>query len=608
MRFSIALLLSALACAEDGAAVYKQRCASCHDGGVGRAPNREALKQMSPENVQLALTSGIMMIQGIVMSTEEIRAVSEFVTAKSFGGEAMPKQAFCRAAKPWPGDPLAGPHWTGWGGSENRRSESAAIAGLTADEVPQLKLKWAFGIPGALRAFAQPAVAGGRVFIGTGSRQVYSIDASSGCLYWSFDAASGVRTAISIGRIGNRWAAYFGDQAGEAYAVDAATGKLIWRTRVETYRGAMITGAPQLYEGRLYVPVSSSEEVLGAGSDYECCKFRGSVSALDASTGKVIWKAYTIPEEPRPVRKNDRGVQQWGPSGAGVWDSPTIDAKRRAIYVATGDSYSDPAARTSDAFAAFDMDSGKLLWSRQMTPNDAFNLACGGRAGGNCPEARGPDVDFGSSPILVDLPNGKRALVAGQKSGVVHAVDPDQQGEVLWQTRIGHGSAAGGIQWGSAADDHNVYAALSDVRNRRPTAGGNKTVFGGYGEYDPAAGGGLFALNLANGERVWQTPPPPCGDRKGCSPAQSAAVTLIPGVVFSGDLGGRLHAYSTKDGKILWEVETARDYETVNGVKANGGAMDGPGPVIVGGTLFVNSGYGFNGGVAGNVLLSFSIK
>jgi polyvinyl alcohol dehydrogenase (cytochrome) len=188
---------------------------------------------------------------------------------------------------------------------------------------------------------------------------------------------------------------------------------------------------------------------------------------------------------------------------------------------------------------------------------------------------------------------------------MVHAVDPDQQGEVLWSTRLGHGSAAGGIEWGTASDGENVYVALSDVRNHRPAEGGNVTIFGGHGEYDPTAGGGMFALKASTGEKVWTTPPPPCGDRKGCSPAQSAAVTVIPGVVFSGDLGGRLRAYAAKDGKILWEVETAHEFETVDGVKAHGGAIDGPGTVVVGGMVYVNSGYGFNGGMPGNVVLAF---
>ena len=608
LRILTVWLFLGIAFGDDGSAVYQKRCAGCHDNGVGRAPRPDALKQMSPELVQTALTTGIMSIQGIVMNNDEIRAVATFVTGKQFGGDALPRQAFCRDSGALAPDILVAPHWTGWGGEDNHRAQTAAMAGLTAADVPKLKLKWAFGIPGVLRAYAQPTVAGGRLFIGTGSHKVFSLDASTGCVHWAFDAEGGVRTAISLGRIGSRWAAYFGDQSGWAYAVDARNGQLIWKTRVENYPAALVTGAPALYERHLYVPVSSGEEITGAGPDYECCKFRGSLSSLDAATGKVIWKTYTIPDEPKPIRKNGKGVQQWGPSGAGVWSAPTIDAKRHAIYVTTGDSYSDPAARTSDAFVAFDMETGHILWSRQMTENDAFNGACGGgRTGGNCPDAKGPDWDFGSSPMLVNLPNGKRALVAGQKSGMVHAVDPDQQGEVLWSTRLGHGSAAGGIEWGTASDGENVYVALSDVRNRRPAEGGNQTIFGGHGEYDPTAGGGMFALKASTGEKVWTTPPPPCGDRKGCSPAQSGAVTVIPGVVFSGDLGGRLRAYSTKDGAILWEVETAHEFETVDGVKGHGGAIDGPGAVVVGGTLYVNSGYGFNGGMPGNVLLAFGV-
>src|SRR5581483_7223147 len=282
--------------------------------------------------------------------------------------------------------------------------------------------------------------------------------------------------------------------------------------------------------------------------------------------------------------KTQKGVQLYGPSGAGVWSSPTIDAAKRVIYVTTGDSYSDPPARTSDAFLALDLNTGKILWSRQMTEGDAFTVACGNPALQEaCPQAKGPDFDFGSSPILVNLPNGRRALIAGQKSGVVHAVDPDQQGEVLWQTRLGHGSSLGGIQWGSATDGVNIYAGLSDVGFRPVPAGtpGSRPGLLGNTALDPKSGGGLFALKLATGERVWTTPNPGCGDRPGCSPAQSAAVTAIPGVVFSGSVDGHLRAYSSSDGKIIWDVDTARDYQTVNGVPGTGGAIDGPGPVIV---------------------------
>lgn len=606
-QFALLLFLAAPVWAQDGAALYRQRCASCHDGGVARAPQADALKQMSPELVASALNSGSMQIHAAGLTQAEIRAVSEFVTGKTLTKELFPRQAYCSDAGPSLDQSLTKPNWNGWGvDNANRRFQPAAMAQLSAADVPRLKLKWAFAFPGAVRAYAQPAVVGGRVFVGAQDRHVYSLNASSGCVYWATEADYAVRAAITIGQVAGRWTAYFADQHANAYGVDAMTGKILWKTRVNEHPLAVTTGAPTLFEGRLYVGASSGDEVAGASPDYPCCRFRGSVMALDAATGKTVWQTYTIPEEPKPTKKNAKGTQLYGPSGAAVWSSPTVDPVKRLLYVTTGDSYSDPPARTSDAFMALDLNTGRIVWSRQMTEGDAFTVACGNPlAAAACPDSKGPDFDFGSSPILVNLPNGKRTLVAGQKSGVVSALDPDQQGEVLWQERIGHGSALGGIQWGSAADGDNVYTALSDIGFSLPTAnpGGPPSP----PRLDPRSGGGLFALNLATGKRVWTTPPPACGDRPGCSPAQSAAVTVIPGVVFSGSVDGHLRAYATSDGRIIWDVDTIREYETVNGVKGSGGAIDGPGPVVVAGTVYVNSGYGFIGGAPGNVLLAFSV-
>jgi len=597
-----------------GEALYKQRCAPCHEGAVPRAPNRAALKQMSPENVRVALLGGSMAVEGMGLSLAEIADLAEFLTGRRPVKEQIPAAAFCAADQERAfADPLAKPHWNGWGVDlEQHRFQPAGMARLAAEQVPKLQLKWAFGFPGVLRAQAQATVAGGRVFVGSFERRVYSLSAETGCIFWVFDTDAPVRTAVSLGQNGSGWAAYFGDQHASAYAVEAVTGKLLWKTHVEEFPGAMITGAPALAEGRLYVPMSSAEEVFAGNPGYECCRFRGSVSALDAATGKVVWKSYTVVEQPRPIRESKVGVQLWGPSGAGVWSSPTVDLKSRTLYVTTGDSYSDPAAPTSDSFLAFDLETGKLKWSQQMTKGDAFNVNCGAPAEmrTNCPEANGPDFDFGSSPILVELRKGRRALIAGQKSGVVYALDPDKQGEVLWQRRVGRGGPTGGVQWGSATDENNVYVALSDVVMKpvpAGTPGARDTAFGFAAQLDPKIGGGLFALKLSSGEIAWQTPHPGCGDSPGCSPAQSAAVTAIPGVVFSGGLDGHLRAYAAEDGHILWDVDTAKDFKTANGVKAHGGALDGPGAVIVGGTLFVNSGYAFLGAAPGNVLLAFSV-
>jgi polyvinyl alcohol dehydrogenase (cytochrome) len=490
---------------------------------------------------------------------------------------------------------LDGPRWNGWGADlSNSRFQPAAMAGLTRDQVPSLHLKWAFGFVGRSAAVAQPTVVGGVVFVGGGDREVYALDAKSGCTRWVFKTEAVVRTAISFVPISgtNQFAVFFGDLRANAYAVNAITGALIWKTKVEDHPAALITGAPTLYSGILYVPVSSMEEATGSPSAYQCCTFRGSVVALDIATGKQIWKGYTIPETPRPTKRNAMGTQLYGPSGAAVWSAPTIDVQRQALYVATGNNYSDPPSETGDAILAFDLTTGRMLWHRQATANDSHIVSCYSERT-NCPESEGPDHDFGQSPILMTLRSGQRVLVIGQKSGVVHALDPDQKGKILWQTRIGKGGPLGGIMWGSAADQDRVYVANSDVR------------FGGYKTLDSSAGGGLFALDLATGKISMQVPPVSCVSRSQCSPALSAAVTAIPGVVFSGGLSGYLRAYATEDARLLWEVDTARDYTTVNGLSSRGGAMDGPGPTIVDGMLYVNSGYAQWGGLPGNVLLAF---
>jgi polyvinyl alcohol dehydrogenase (cytochrome) len=416
-----------------------------------------------------------------------------------------------------------------------------------------------------------------------------------------------VRTAISVGPLAGadppQYAAYFGDVEANVYTVDARTGTQLWKTQVEEHPAARVTGAPVLHANRLYVPISSVEEVTGAAPKYECCTFRGSIVALEATTGKQVWKTYTIPQAPAPVRKNAVGTQLWGPSGAAVWTSPTIDLKRGVLYVTTGDNYSDPPTHTSDAIVALDLGAGKVLWSRQFTVGDAYNIACGSPYPMNCPQAKGPDLDFGSSPMLRTLPNGKRVLLAGQKSGMLHAVDPDNNGAILWQQRVGQGGALGGIQWGPATDTDTTYVALSDARLGVKVDPERGVAL----ELDAKAGGGLFAYRIENGEKKWFTPPPSCGERPNCSPAQSAAITVIPGVVFSGSVDGHLREYSTQDGRMVWEYDTARDYDTVNGVKARGGSLDGPGPTVAGGMLYVYSGYGVWGGMPGNVLLVFSV-
>jgi len=573
---------------------FEQRCGTCHTKPTDdRTPSRETLRQRTPEQVLDALTTGSMKANAEGLTDQQKRMIAEFITDRPLGAaangaaSAMPNRC---AAKPL-GNPLGGRMWNGWGVDEgNSRYQPGASARLGADQVSKLKLKWAFGFPNGSSAFGQPAVVGGRIYVGSDNGFVYSLDAATGCVYWSFLASGGVRTAISIGKAGSRYAAYFGDVKANVYAVDVETGKQIWTKLAESHPLARVTGAPAFHNGRLYVPVASFEEGSGPNPKYECCTFRGSLVAYDAATGDEQWKMFTIPEKPRPTKKNSVGTQLYGPAGAAVWSAPTIDPKRNAIYIATGDAYTSPAAETSDAVMAFDLKTGAPLWTHQFTANDAFLVGCpaGGTPRDNCPDTLGPDFDFGNSPILRNLPNGKRVLVIGQKSGAAWAIDPDREGALLWEKKVGAGSALGGVEWGSAADDQNGYFASADQQ-----LGANA--------------GALAAINLATGEQLWKVTPPPmdCNGRP-CAQALSAAITVIPGVVFAGTTTGMMRAYSTTDGRILWEFNTARPFETVNKVPAKGGSLNGPGPVVVDGMLFMNSGYAYLGyGAPGNVLLAF---
>jgi polyvinyl alcohol dehydrogenase (cytochrome) len=584
MRAIPLLMIACGAWAQDGAALFEKHCTSCHRPGTNtRAPLRDALARMPRAAILAALETGSMKAQGSALTAAERRAVAEFLSTASTIAET--RTVFCTA----PGAKLTGEAgWNGWGVDlANTRFQPSP--GLTAQQVSTLKLKWAFGFPNSRSVFGQPTIAGGRLFFGSDDGTVYSLDARTGCTVWIYKASSQVRTAISVDT--SLGGIYFGDVQANAYRLDATTGALVWKVHLDEHPLARITGAPKLYAGRLYVPVSSTEEVSGGSSKYPCCTFRGSVVALDAGTGKQIWKTYMIPDPPKATRLNSTGAQLMGPAGAAVWSSPTIDVERKALYVATGNAYSDPPVRESDAILSLDLETGSMQWVRQMTEADGWNFNCLSPNRSSCPEHSGPDVDFGSSPILRTVAPGRRVLLAGQKSGMLHAIDPDAQGKIIWQVRLGKGGSLGGIEWGSAADNQAIFVALSDFD------GGN-----------PEGGGGLFALRLQDGEKIWYAAPPkpPCLGKSGCNSAQMAPVTLIPGVVFSGSLDGHLRAFGTSDGQLLWDLDTVRDYETVNGVKAHGGSLNATGPTLADGMLYVNSGYSQLTGMPGNVLLAFA--
>jgi polyvinyl alcohol dehydrogenase (cytochrome) len=591
-----------------GQRLFEKHCTTCHGNPAmgDRAPDLKALVRLTPEAVYTAVTSGSMNIPAQSLTDGEKRIVAEYLGGRpleltgSAGAQAMPNRC---ASNPPLGDPSARASWNGWGVDlANSRFEAARSAGLTAEQVPHLKLKWAFGFPRGGTAYGQPSVVAGRIFVGSDNGYVYSLDASSGCVYWSYLAKSGVRTAPSVGPIRGRrptkYAVYFGDMHGNAYALDAATGKQLWTEQVANHYTARITGSPALYRGRLYVPTSSNEEVFGPSPSYPCCTFRGSVVALDANTGRELWRTFLIPEEPKPTKKNSRGVQLWAPAGVAVWNSPTIDPSRQALYVGTGNAYTEPAAKTSDAIAALDLNTGKFLWSYQTVADDAFMVGCvQGGNDENCPKNPGPDHDIGASPILLNLANGRRLLLATPKNGDVLALDPDHDGHLLWKVSLTDKVAPnnGEIAFGGAADSDAVYVPLED---------------GTFVAIDLSAGHILWRTRLESLEDLGQ--PSSNGENRtkaGLRFGQSAAATLIPGVVFTGGWDGILRALSTADGRVLWQFNTAQEFASVNKVAARGGSMGGPGPTVVNGMVYVGSGYAnVGGGMPGNVLLAFAVE
>jgi polyvinyl alcohol dehydrogenase (cytochrome) len=594
-----------------GVNLFKNNCTSCHGiVPVEHAPTEATIKQMPPERIFEAITTGSMKSNAASLSDAEKRLLAEYMGGRKLdegaAGDMANMPNGC-AAHP-PVRDLNAPAWNGWGDLSNTRFQPAKAAGLTAGKVSRLKLKWAFGFPGATALYGQTIV-DGHVFVSTNAGYVYSLDADSGCVHWSYHSAAVVRSGITIGPLkegSTQLVAFFGDIRGNAYAVDASSGALIWRVATDGHPLARITGNPRLYQSRLYVPVASLEEDESRSPQHICCTFRGAIVALDSETGRQVWKTYTIPQEPRVIKKNSAGVDYMGPSGSGVWTAPIVDTKRKALYFGTGNAFSEPAT-TADSIMAMNLDTGKILWWQQAFADDVWHGGCvqsvPGRAGPprppqgaggpgrgarpyppeNCVEKTGPDWDYAASPNLATLPDGRTVIIASPKQAVVRALDPDRNGATIWEQDIarGIGGGAGETVFGGAVDQNTIYFGLH-------------------------LGNGLVAMDLATGVEKWFRP------LKNLEPMAAhrgivAAVSVIPGVFFAGGMDGVLRAVSPVDGSTIWEFDTAQEFKTVNGVAAKGGSIGAGGPAIANGMVFVGSGYvGFQNGVPGNVLLAFA--
>ena len=570
-----------------GEQIYRETCAACHENDpASRAPARATLGLMAPESVYRALSGGMMAQIGVGMADADRRAVASYVTAKPFGQAAAPvlRCAAGHSRFDWSRPPV----FSNWGIDEgNNHFIESEKAGIGRATVRNLRLKWALAFPGAVRARSQPALAGGAIFVGSHDGTVFALDQETGCARWTFQARAEVRTGIVI----SGWTAgsrrvrptlYFGDLIGNIYAVDAVTGRQKWSRKMDDHPAATITAAPTLYDGRLYVAVSSLEEATRSPL-FACCTFRGSVVALDARDGKQLWQTFmTAP--PQQTGVTPEGVKMFGPSGAAIWNTPTIDAARRSLYFGTGDNYSEPHNGLSDAIVALDMDSGRIKWVTQTVAGDIW-------------PGDGPDSDWGAPPALVRKPDGKDILVAGQKSAVVFGFDPDT-GKPLWQTRVGRGGIGGGVQFGIAVAGTTAFVPIHDRADGRT--------------YPEPRQPGIYAVDVRDGARLWSAPlADACEGRTACYPGYAGAITATPELVLAGAIDGFVRAYDARSGAVLWSWDTTQPVRTVNGQMAQGGSIaGGSAPIAQDGLLLVNSGYAaFNSTQkAGNVFLVFEVE
>lgn len=587
-----------------GAKIYQTACAACHEGQVPKAPHKMFLQMLTGTTIHESLEKGLMQTQASVLSAADRIAVAEYLSGGSLAEQTkLTPVKMCANTGHW-FDSSQRPQRSGWG-YHNSRYVPEQEAGISLGDARNLKLKWAFEFPGGLRARSQPAIAYGAIFVGSHDGTVYALHPESGCALWTFKAGAEVRTAIvpyqapSAPNVRTQSPRLlFGDVIGRVYSIDATNGQPMWSAKVDEHPNATITGTPSYHDGVVYVPVSSLEVTSAADPKYECCKFRGSVVALDAWTGNQRWKRHTIDQEPVVVSTQSNGTRIFAPSGAPIWNSPMIDARRGLLYVGTGENYSSPANDRSDALLAMRLKDGKLVWHTQTVANDAWNVGCMMASKINCPPENGPDVDFGAGVILVNQPKRRDLLVAGQKNGVVYGFDPAKAGKTLWQTRLGRGGIQGGVHFGMAAAGNRIYVPISDMtdgRDGRPVDGPPRP--------------GLYAVDANDGKLLWSARAENrCGQKEMCDPGISAAITAAGDVVFAGHMDGKFRAYDGRSGQVLYEYDSLQPVTTVSGATASGGSFGGAGAAVRDGLVVVNSGYGMYFHMPGNVLLVFSAR
>ncbi len=594
-----------------GKEIYDKACAACHNNPKEtKAPALDTLKAMRFQTISYAISEGKMQTQASGLNTEEKFQLVDFLVGRDATSDDWTTTLMCPKDRNL--NITTAPSVAHFGfNNENHRALTKEQAGLSTSDFSNLELAWSIAFPKATTMRSQAAVVGTTLFLPVAdASKVFAIDiAGTPCLQWVYSSPAPMRSSAAFGELSDgRKVIATADLASVVHLIDATTGEGIWTQNVAVSQYSVTTGTPVIFDDKVIVPVSQYEISLGANPKHECCKSHGAVTAINALTGEKTWTAHTMPNA-QPIRDRGDGQMIWGPSGAPIWGSPAIDEKRGLIYVGTGEATSEPAHKNTDAILAIDLKDGSIKWSFQATANDIFVMGCGPTRGGpNCPKPEttvARDVDFGAQPIIAKNSKGKDIILAGQKAGTVWALDPDNNGEVIWRTGIGEGSPLGGIHWGIAFDGKQVFAPIN-----RPYG------FGPTPNIDKSLKPGMYTLDVDTGDILWRyNPEPDCsGDRKermrGCQNniGFSGAPTIIDGAIVTGSLDGFLRAIDRKTGKLLWQFDTAQTFETINKINGKGGSIDNASIVAANGYLFVNSGYGMFGQTPGNVMLAFKVK
>ena len=569
---------------EQGFLVYQKHCADCHQDARLRAPSLGAIKKMSENGIRQALTMGVMKEHSRNIDNVDFDKLLLFLSSQT-NNTTETQINECSEPFPTQSEIL----WSNWGnGLSNQRVQ--AKSSLNPQNINQLELKWAFGFNDSIRIRSQPLVTEDTIYIGSQSGYVYALSLDTGCQWWSFKADAEVRGAITLSD--NKKSILFTDFAANVYRLNSLNGEIEWKKNVATHPLTTITGSIAVTQDSVFIPLSSTEVVSAIDPNYMCCTFRGGLIALNTSNGDERWKMHTVPE-PKKTGYNSNRISSWGPSGAPVWSTPTIDLERGLIYIGVGQNYSHPATELSDAIIAIGIESGRVVWHKQTLSGDVWNAACVTNRI-NCPGEYGPDYDIGASIILIE--GDKDMLIAGQKSGMVFAMDPDDNGSIIWQKRVGRGGKKGGVHWGMTIDDDSIFVPIADLPEKIPS------------QYSPMPG--IHALRIKDGSKEWYRPAlPVCEDEKyHCYPSVSAAPSRVGSMIITGSMNGIIEIISTKDGNLLWSFDTAMQFKTINQISANGGSIDSNGPIIAGNHLIATSGYDIYGQLTGNILLVFSIE